>query len=187
MNDKSTDQANYEKSAKIERNVVYEGKTIRLRCDVLMNGNKPDRKWDIVVHPWAVVVVPVADDGKIILVKQWRRAVQEILLELPAGTLEKGEPPELCAQRELQEETGFKAKEIISLGGFYSAPGFCTEYLHLFLAKGLAASALEADGDEAIDLFFADIAQVWKMIADGLIHDAKTIAGVARYEKWTQH
>ncbi|MGE3533694.1 MAG: NUDIX hydrolase, partial [Parachlamydiales bacterium] len=78
-------------------------------------------------------------------------------------------------------------KEIISLGGFYSAPGFCTEYLHLFLAKGLTESALEADCDEAIDLVYADVGQVWKMIADGLIHDAKTIAGVARYEKWAQH
>jgi ADP-ribose pyrophosphatase len=187
MSDRSTAQADYEKSAKIERNVVYEGKTISLRNDVLMDGGKPVRKWDIVAHPGAVVVVPVTEDGKIILVKQWRRAVQEILLELPAGTLEKGEPPELCAQRELQEETGFKAKEIISLGGFYSAPGFCTEYLHLFLAKGLTESALEADCDEAIDLVYADVGQVWKMIADGLIHDAKTIAGVARYEKWAQH
>ncbi|MBS0652864.1 MAG: NUDIX hydrolase [Verrucomicrobia bacterium] len=187
MNDKSTAQAEFEKSAKIERNVVYEGKTISLRNEVLMDGGKPVRKWDIVAHPGAVVVVPVTDEGKIILVKQWRRAVQEILLELPAGTLEKAEPPELCAQRELQEETGFKAEEIISLGGFYSAPGFCTEYLHLFLAKGLVESALEADCDEAIDLIFVSIDQAWTMIANRQIHDAKTIAGVARYEKWAHH
>lgn len=184
MSEKSAAQAAHEKSAHIERKVIYQGKTIALRNDILLDQGKPIRKWDIVEHPGAVVMVPITNEGKLILVKQWRRAVQEIILELPAGTLEQGEPPELCAQRELQEEIGFRAKKMTSLGGFYSAPGFCSEYLHLFLAQDLEESALDADGDEAIDLVVVNIDQVWKMIAEGKIRDAKTIAGIACYEKW---
>lgn len=187
MSDKSIAQADFERNATIERKVIYEGKTISLRTDLLMERGKPLRKWDIVTHPGAVVVLPVTDQGKVILVKQWRRAVQKILLELPAGTLEENENPELCAQRELQEETGYRADEMISLGGFYSAPGFCSEYLHFFLARGLKESFLEADGDEAIDLYIASFDEVWKLVKTGEIQDAKTIAGVAKYEKWTQH
>ncbi len=186
MEEKSTQQAAFEKKARVERELIYTGKTISVRTDTLREEGHAARKWDIVVHPGAVVIVPVTNEGKIILVKQWRRAIQEILLELPAGTLEEGEPVDVCAQRELQEETGFRAREIIALGGFYSAPGFCTEYLYLFLARGLEEAPLDADDDEAIDLVYVGLDEFWQMVAEGKIHDAKTIAGVARYDKWTQ-
>lgn len=186
MDDKSTQQAAFEKKARVERKLIYAGRTISVHTDTLKQEGHPPRNWDIVVHPGAVVIVPVADDGRILLVKQWRRAVQEILLELPAGTLEKGEPADVCALRELQEETGFKAREMVSLGGFYTAPGFCTEYLYLFLARGLEEAPLDADEDEAIDLVYISLEEAWQWIAEGKIHDAKTIAGVARYGQWTQ-
>src|SRR6185436_19062111 len=95
------------------------------------------------------------------------------------------EAPEICAQRELREETGFQAGKIISLGGFFSAPGFCTEYLHLFLALDLTEAPLESeDSDEAIDLFSATYEQIEQMIEKHQIQDAKTIAGFYRYARW---
>lgn len=185
MQEKSAEQERFEKSAPIEREVVYQGRTIALRCDTLTKADGSRKKWDIVVHPGAVVLVPITDKKEVLLVKQWRRAIGKRILELPAGTLEKGEPPESCAQRELQEETGFRAGQIIPLGGFYSAPGFCTEYLHLFLALGLEPAPLEPDDDEMIDRLFVPLRKIEQMIETGEICDAKTIAGIHRYVQWS--
>lgn len=179
MTDKSKKQAEFEKNSRVETHLIYQGKVISLRTDWIN-----EHLWEIVQHPGAVVVVPVTSDHRIILVKQWRRAIEKIILELPAGKLEKGELPEGCADRELQEEIGFKAGELIPMGGFYSAPGFCDEYLHLFIALDLIPSQLEHDADEAIDLVYVTLEEAWKLIQSHQICDAKTIAGIARYEKW---
>jgi ADP-ribose pyrophosphatase len=176
MTEHAAEQEEQERNAPIERALVYQGKTISLRTDRWKH-----HVWDIVLHPGAVVILPVTADGKLILVRQWRRAVGKILIELPAGTLEKGEAIAVCAQRELQEETGFKSHELIALGGFYSAPGFCSEYLHFFVALQLEHAPLQPDGDEAIDLLSVTLDEAWQMIRSGEICDSKTIAGVARY------
>ena len=185
MGEKSAEQERFEKESIVERKEIYRGKTIVLRNDIFRNHDGSMKKWDIVVHPGAVVIVAVTQDNKIILVKQWRRAIEKRILELPAGTLESGEPPDLCAQRELREETGFRANQIIPLGGFYSAPGFCTEYLHLFLAQDLKHAPLAADEDEKIDLMFLTLREIETMIEADEICDAKTIAGIQRYAKWS--
>jgi ADP-ribose pyrophosphatase len=185
MGEKSAEQERFEKASAIDRREVYRGRTIALRCDTLKKADGSLKKWDIVVHPGAVVLIPITDKGEIILVKQWRRAIEKRIIELPAGTLESGEPPEVCAQRELQEETGFRANQIIPLGGFYTTPGFCTEYLHLFIALDLEADPLPADDDEGIDLLFTPLEKAEKMIEKGEICDAKTIAGILRYAKWS--
>jgi len=136
---------------------------------------------EVVVHPGAIVIVPIDQAGRLLLVKQWRHPVGKVLTELPAGTLEAGESPHSCAERELQEETGFKPTTLTAMGGFYSAPGFCTEYLHLFLAEGLTVSRLPADEDEHIELLSVSLAAALQMIEDGTICDAKSVAGILRY------
>jgi ADP-ribose diphosphatase len=176
-------QAEEELKGEWEKKQIYKGKIISLRADTLKSLGRPSHTWDIVEHPGAVVIVPITDEGDILLVKQWRRAAEKILLELPAGTLENGEPPLLCAQRELQEETGYRAHELIPMGGFFSAPGFCTEYLHLFLAKGLYPSPLPHDDNEAIDLVKMPLAQALEMIDAYQFLDAKTIAGILLYAR----
>jgi ADP-ribose pyrophosphatase len=162
---------------------VYEGKTIQLRVDTY-DLNKKKKVFEIVCHPAAVVIVPVDQHNHLILVQQWRRAVKEITIELPAGTLESGEEPSACALRELREETGLSSEKMTPLGGFYSAPGFCDEYLHLFVAEHLKPDPLPADEDEGIDLLHLSIAEAIHLIEQGKIHDAKTIAGILRYQLW---
>ena len=94
-----------------------------------------NRTREVVTHPGAAAILPIDEEGNLVLIKQWRHAVREILIEVPAGVLEKGEEPIICAQRELQEETGYKAHKLSPLGGFFTASGFCNEYIFLFLAK----------------------------------------------------
>lgn len=184
MDSKAEAQASLEKRGPIQRETLYRGRIISLRKETLHVEGENPRKWEIVEHPGAVVLVPVTAEGNILLVSQWRRAIGKIILELPAGTLEEKEGPLVCAGRELQEETGFKAGTITPLGGFYSAPGFCTEYLHLFVAEDLQESPLDPDDDEGIDVVSVSLDEALTMIDDGSIVDAKTIAGILRYQRW---
>ncbi len=129
--------------------------------------------------PAESVVVPVKDDGKIILVKQFRYPLQKTLIELPAGKLDKGEDPLVCATRELEEETGYKAKEIKKLGEIYTAPGYCTEVLHIYSANGLIpGNHNREEGEHGMEILEFSIGEIEKMISDGEITDAKTIVGI---------
>ncbi|MBI2743311.1 MAG: NUDIX hydrolase [Chlamydiales bacterium] len=183
MESKSEKQAALEKSTKVESRIVHKGHTLDIRVDTFILKGK-QRQWDVILHPGAVAILPINSDGELLLIKQWRRAAERILIELPAGTLDAGEPPDVCAQRELQEETGYRAQELIGLGGFFTAPGFCTEYIHFFIARELTPSYLEADDDEGIDLLPVSLKLALEMIDSGTICDAKTIAGIMRYERW---
>lgn len=165
----------------LESEQVFKGRAVCLRIDTVLlpSGRKTTR--EIVEHSDCVAVIPVKDDGKLIMVKQHRHATGKELLEIPAGGIEKGEDPVSCVRRELQEEIGFYPEEIKSLGGFYSAPGFCTEYLYLFLAKGLKPSRLVAEDTEEIQVVEVELSEVPHLISSGKICDAKTIAGLLRY------
>lgn len=178
---KSLDQYSQEKKSHITQETLYRGKIITLRVDTINN-----HKWAIIEHPGAAAILPVDENENLILVKQWRRAVKTILLEIPAGALEKDEDPLECAQRELQEETGFKANEMISLGMIYSAPGFCSEKLHLYLARDLSESYLPQDDTEAIDVHKISLKDALAMIDRHEIHDAKTVAAIFLYLRWKQ-
>jgi ADP-ribose pyrophosphatase len=178
---KSQAHAKKEQSSKIESKWIYRGRIISLRADTITSGKEPPSTYDIVLHPGAVVMIPIDDKENIIFVKQWRRAIQKIIIELPAGTLEKEEPPEKCAQRELQEEIGYKAEKLTSLGGFFTAPGFCNEYLHLFLAQDLQKSHSVGDDTDLIDIVSYPLGETLAMIASGEISDAKTIIGVWKW------
>ena len=163
---------------KIDSKTIFNGQIIDVKVDlvVLPNGNQATR--EIVAHSPAVVIVPVDSQGNLIMVSQFRYAVDLQMLEFPAGGLDKGETPEECAQRELREETGYGSANLLSIGGFWSAPGFLTEYLHAFLALDLYKSKLEPDDDELITTCGFPPGTVKSMIARGEIQDSKTIAAL---------
>ena len=181
---KAITQERLEREAKINRIEVHKGKIISLFTDHISYQKGKEKTFDLVSHPGAVVMIPIDADGNLILIKQWRRASNQILIEFPAGTLEENEDPEVCAQRELQEEIGMRAKEIIPFGGFFTAPGFCTEYLHLFIARGLIPDPLMGDDTDEIDSLTVSVEDACQMIEQGKIIDAKTVAGIYRYKNW---
>jgi ADP-ribose pyrophosphatase len=180
---RSEEERDREKRSLIDSRFAYRGRIVNLRLDTYQFEDKA-KIAEIIQHPGAVVIVPIDEKERILLVRQWRRAAEEIMLELPAGTLEANELPEATAKRELQEETGFAAKKMTALGGFFSAPGFLNEYLHQYIAEDLYASPLPSDDDEGIDLVPTPLAEAIRMIEENKIRDAKTIAGLFKYQLW---
>jgi ADP-ribose pyrophosphatase len=163
----------------LKSEIRYKGKVFDHRVDEIEydSGNLGIR--EVAIHPGGAVVIPIKDDGKIILVKQFRYPLQITLIELPAGKLDKDEDPLNCATRELEEETGYKAKEIKKLGQIYTAPGYCTEILHIYSAKGLIPGNFNREeGEQGMEILEYSIDEIQKMIISGKITDAKTIVGV---------
>jgi ADP-ribose pyrophosphatase len=158
---------------------VYRGRALTVRVDRVRLPGGRETQLDIIEHPGSVVIVPLDGDENILLVRQHRHAAGIDLLELPAGTLHAGEEPAVCAGRELREETGFAASDLAPLGGFYLAPGYSSEYMHAFLATGLAPDPLPADEDESITLERVPFAEAHRMLSEGGFQDAKTIAALA--------
>jgi len=135
-------------------------------------------KREIAEHRGAVVMAPLDAKGRLLMVRQYRHAAGQRLLELPAGTLDPGEDPRAAASRELQEEVGQAAGSLEPLGGFYSAPGFSTEYLHCFVATDLRPSPLRGDVDEDIQVEAVPVRRAHALVRSGAIKDAKTIASL---------
>lgn len=144
-------------------------------------GKKKTR--DIVRHPGACVVVPLLDGDRVCLIRNWRIAVNQTLIELPAGTLEPPEPPEVTAERELIEETGFRAKGIEFLHAFYLSPGILDERMHLYLATGLTPGEPAREEGEEIENWLVTLDEAVQMIFRGEIQDAKTIVGLLWAER----
>lgn len=170
---------------RIHSEELYRGRVITLRKDTIRTAQGKELQREVVAHPGAVVLVAV-DKGELLFVRQYRYAAGEELLELVAGTLEPGEDPADTAARELQEEAGYKPGRLTKLGEFYSAPGFCTEKLHLFLAEELTPSRLAGDEDEEIEVVRMSLPKALKMAKEGAFRDAKTLAGVLLYA-WRGH
>lgn len=170
-----------EQQANIKSHWVHEGKYLKVRQDVIHIPGEPTQVWDIAVTPGAVAIIPIDPQGRLILVEQWRRAIERINLELPAGMLDKDESPLDCAQRELQEETGYKAGSLVPFGGCFSSPGTFSEYIQLFLAQDLTESRLHAEDTAGIDVQAVTLKDAQRMIEQGQICDAKTIVGILRY------
>lgn len=156
---------------------IYKGKIINLRIDEVMLPNGKSSTREIVEHPGAVVIIPLVE-GKIAVLKQYRKPVDEILFELPAGKIEEGEDPLTSAERELVEETGFRAEKLVKLNSFYTTPGFSNEIMHLFLAKGLRMERQRLDQDEFLEVSLYSLEELIKMVLDNRIKDAKTIIGL---------
>ncbi len=133
---------------------------------------------EIVRHPGAVMVIPLLDGGRLVMIQNGRIAVDEMLWELPAGKLEPGEDPQHAASRELEEETGYRASTMERMGEFYTTPGFADELMHVYVARGLVARAQRLEPGERITVEIVEIAQAKKMIREGVIRDGKTIAGL---------
>ncbi|HXH21135.1 MAG TPA: NUDIX hydrolase [Dehalococcoidia bacterium] len=161
---------------------IYRGRVVNLRVDTIEVADGENVRREVVEHPGAVVLVPVDSEGRLLWVRQYRYAVDRELLELPAGTLERGEAPEACARREVAEETGFEAGSLEMLGSFFTAPGFCTEYMHAYAATGLTpARDAHADDDEDIQVEPLTIEEALARIDEGAIVDAKSIAALFLY------
>jgi len=155
---------------------VYEGRIIKLRVDQveLPDGHRTIR--EVMEHPGAAVIVPVDDNGDVHLVRQYRDAIGMQLLEVPAGKLDPGEAPEDCAQRELREELGLGAENLIKLTSFFSSPGFCDERLHVFLARGLRPAGEDQDREEFIEPVRRPLEPLGDLLAE--FEDGKSIIGV---------
>ncbi|MEQ2129209.1 NUDIX hydrolase [Caldanaerobacter subterraneus KAk] len=172
-----------QKEPTVSTKKVFEGKIINLRVDEVRLPNGRITTREIVEHPGGVSIVAVTNDGKILLVKQYRKPAEEVLLEIPAGKLEKGEDPLECAKRELSEETGYEAGHIEHLITFYTTPGFSNEKMYLYFAKDLKKSKIHPDEDEFLEVGEYSPEELWKMILENKIKDSKTIIGVLYYLK----
>lgn len=157
---------------------IYEGRVVSLRVDsVTLPGGRSTVR-EVVEHAPVVVIVPLDGEGNVLLVRQYRLPARRSLLELPAGGIDPGESVEEAVQRELREETGQQAGRLERLCGFYASPGYCDEYMHLFLATDLHPSSLPADTDEQIQVVRLPLAEALRLVERGEICDAKTIAGL---------
>jgi len=164
----------------IDRQQIYRGRVVKLD---LVNVTLPDGQTsqrEIITHPGAVAIVALDDAKNVLMVRQYRLAAGRVMLEIPAGTLEPDEAPIVCAERELQEETGYKPQNLTPIGGIFVAPGYTTEYIHLFRASNLIESRLEMDSDEFIEVIKIPFSQALDMVDKGEIQDAKSIAGLLR-------
>lgn len=157
---------------------IYDGKVIKVRVDTVELPDKKYSKREIVEHPGAVAIVPITEDGYVYMVKQFRKPVESILLEIPAGKLDEGENPLECAIRELKEETGLIANDMKYILEFFTSPGFSNEKMYLYLAQGFKYETNNLDDDEFLDVIKIKFADLLLMIANGEITDSKTIIGI---------
>lgn len=162
---------------------VYTGKIISLRReDVRLPDGKTSSR-EIVTHPGASAVVAIDREGRFLLVRQYRKAIDQALWEIPAGKLDPGEEPITCAKRELAEETGYLAQQWEHLISIYTTPGFSNEIIHIYLATELSRdpSGAHADEDEFLDLASFSEAEVKGMVLSGRMQDAKSLSGLCAY------
>lgn len=160
---------------------IYE-RWLGLRVDTLRHASGREHQIDVVEHQGGVTLLAIDGQERVLLVRQYRHAIGRELLELPAGTLDPGESPETCAERELQEETGYRPGRMERIGGFFTAPGYCDEYLHVYLCRDLVESKLEGD-EESISAVAVPMAELLRMIAAGEVEDAKTAAALLLYQR----
>ena len=160
---------------------VFDGGRLRLRIDTVRTADGGESTREIIEIGDAVVVIGVDADDNILLVRQYRKAVEMELLELPAGSIDPGEDAEAAVRREMQEETGYLPGKVEKLGGFYSTPGFCTEYLYLYLATELTPNRLHAEDTAGISLVRLPVSEIPALLASGRIKDAKSLAGLHMY------
>lgn len=165
------------------RETIYEGRAYNLEHvqALLPDGNQ--RRYDLVQHKGSVTVVPVDDDGNLLFVLQYRVGAEKVLLELPAGVIDKEDDPLVCAARECREETGMAAAGLLQLGSFYLAPGYSSEYMYIYLATGLSHDPLPGDADEFLTLRKIPAREALAMARRGEIEDGKSLAALMLAEE----
>ena len=172
----------------LKSEILMKGRAFAIRRDTLKTPDGRETKYNIIGHGGSIVIIPVDENGNILFVRQYRHATGGDLLELPAGTLDDAEDPEVCAAREIREETGMAAERLTKLGEFYLVPGYSTEFMVVYLATGLNTNPLDADDDEFLSVEALPVAEAIKMAERGEIPDAKSLAALflarSSLEKW---
>ncbi|HSE59964.1 MAG TPA: NUDIX hydrolase [Nitrospiraceae bacterium] len=157
---------------------IYRGRVVVLNVDTVALPNGVTVDLEVIRHPGASAVVPLKDDGTVILIRQFRHAAGGFIYEIPAGKLNQGEDPLRCAERELEEEIGYRAGRFRLLSSIFTAPGFTDEVIHVYLGTGLTAGRQQLDRDEVLEVVEMPITKAVEMIHSGEIRDAKTIVGL---------
>ena len=165
----------------IERNTIYKGRIFDISQDLVSLPGGKKHLYDTIVHPGGAAVLPVDAEGNVYLVRQYRPAADQMVLEIPAGRIEIGEEPRASVIRELQEETGFCAETVEKLTSVYSTIGLCSEVLHLYYAEGLTQGSQNLDEDEYISVIKIPLSKLTEMVLSGEIIDAKTAVAVMAY------
>lgn len=165
---------------------IYQGRVISLQVDVVTLPNQKTSKRELVKHPGAVAIIAITEDHKMILVEQYRKALERELIEIPAGKIEKGEDPKATALRELEEETGYTARELHYVQSFATSPGFADEIIHIYVTQGLKKleTLIEMDEDEFVTLHECTLAEAETWIKEQKIFDAKTAFAI---QWWRLH
>jgi ADP-ribose pyrophosphatase len=161
--------------------VVFKGRALRMRVDTVLTADGRRSTREIVEHPDCIAVVALDTGGNVLLERQYRQPIGKELLEIPAGGIDAGEEPEAAVVREMREETGFRPQQVTKLTGFYSSPGFTTEYLHLYLATDLVPDPLSAEDTAGIEVVPVPLTQIPDLISSGKIQDGKSIVGLLFY------
>jgi ADP-ribose pyrophosphatase len=167
----------------LKSHIAYKGGHIQVREDRVIEPSGQEVSREIVVHPGAVCIVARPTPEQVILIRQYRHASGRELLEIPAGTLHEGEDPRECAIRELEEEAGYLASQMVERARFWTTPGFTTEFMYLYEATNLTKTQINPDDDEVIEVDIVQKAEALTMIDDGRIQDAKSILGLLRILK----
>lgn len=165
----------------ISREEIYKGKIIEVVKDTITLPENKTAKRELVLHSDAAAIVPIDAEGNIILVKQYRHPFGEMVYEIPAGLVEKGEDPLLCAKRELEEETSFKCEDLSFVCKSASSIGFCNEIIYIYIAENLTQGEFNFDEDEFIEIYKFKPEKALEMIENGEIYDGKTILGIMAY------
>ncbi|SDN38952.1 NUDIX hydrolase [Alkalicoccus daliensis] len=170
----------YEETIKTES--IYKGKIIDLELQEVVLPNGSHSKREIVNHPGAVAVICITGENKMVMVRQYRKALKKSIIEIPAGKLDAGEKPEDCAKRELEEETGIIAGILKECDSFYTSPGFANELVYVYEAENLRQGEVHTDEDEFVERMDVTLTEAKKLIRSGEIHDAKTIYAIQYWE-----
>ena len=166
----------------VSREIVYRGRILDVAVEKHEMPNGRQSNFEIIRHPGGAAVLPILQDGRVLLIRQFRPAIGAMVYEIPAGRLEPNESAQECAGRELIEEVGYAAAQIVPLGGFWSTVGFCDEYIHLFLGKELVATQQALEPDEVIELCPMSLAEALNKVKNGEILDSKTQLALLRYQ-----
>jgi ADP-ribose pyrophosphatase len=165
------------------REIIHTGRKIKIAVDTSVGPNGETLRRDMILHPGAVVILPVVDRDHICLLRNYRFVIGETLWEIPAGTLEPNEPIELAASRELAEETGYTAKSWRYVNFFYASPGVLDEKLHLFIAEDLTPGPARPEADEQLEPKIVPWSDALQMAIDGTIKDAKTVTAILLWDR----
>jgi ADP-ribose pyrophosphatase len=171
------------KAEVLKRQLVFDGNHVKVRVDTIVEPPGHEAIREIVEHPGAVCIVARPTPSQVILIRQYRHAAERELLEIPAGGLHNNEDPREAAIRELEEETGYRAGEMIQQAKFWTTPGFTTEFMYLYEASRLTKTQINPDDDEVIEVDIVTNEEALRMIEDGRIQDAKTILGLLKVLK----